>query len=330
MAGLQEKTSLDKGKIKILLLEGVHEARSMPFGGRLYRNRTASQVARGGGADATARDAYFIGIRSATQLTARVIEAAPRLIGIGCFCIGTNQVDLDAAQDRGIPVFNAPFSNTRSVAELVLAEISPADARHSGAQRGGASRRVGEDRRRIARSARQDTGHRRIRAHRDADRLAGRGGGHAGGLLRYRDQAGAGQCAARWPSLDALLEIADVVTLHVPETPQTAGMIGAARLARMKPGAKLINASRGTVVDIDALAEALRSEHISAARRSTCFPRSRRAPAMRSSRRLRGFDNVILTPHIGGSTEEAQAEHRHRGGGEADQVQQQRVHADGA
>ena len=144
-------TSLDKGKIKILLLEGVHSS-----GVEAFRRDGYSDIEQHPKALPREKllesisDAYFVGIRSATQLTREVFDAAPRLIGVGCFCIGTNQVDLEAAQERGIPVFNAPFSNTRSVAELVLAEIDYAAARDSRAQRGGASRGVGQNRGRIA------------------------------------------------------------------------------------------------------------------------------------------------------------------------------------
>ena len=193
-----------------------------------------------------------------------MIENAPRLTGIGCFCIGTNQVDLHAAQDRAIPVFNAPFSNTRSVAELVLGEIimlmRGIPERNAAAHRGGWVKTA--------------TGSREVRGK----VLGVVGYGHIGtqvGLLAegvgmqvvFYDIEGklALGNARALGSLDAVLEQADVVTLHVPETPQTQGMIGARELHRMKPGAFLINASRGTVVDIDALVAALQSNRLGGA-----------------------------------------------------------------
>jgi D-3-phosphoglycerate dehydrogenase len=299
------KTSLDKSKIKIVLLEGVHTSavdalRADGYTGIVYhpKSLTKPELLK------AARDAYFIGIRSATKLTNEVFEHAPRLMGVGCFCIGTNQVDLDAAQERGIPVFNAPFSNTRSVAELVLAEIimllRGIPARSAAARRGGWVKTA--------------TGSFEVRG-----KCVGIVGyGHIGtqvGILAealgmravfydVESKLALGNARAM-PSLEALLEEADVVTLHVPETPQTRGMIGAEQLARMKPGARLINAARGTVVDLDALAEALRSKHLSGAAIDV-FPQEPKGPGDTFLSPLREMDNVLLTPHIGGSTEEAQ------------------------
>ena len=299
------KTSLDKSKIKILLLEGIHPSAVDAFQADGYTNIESHAKALSGEKlrDAIV-DSYFVGIRSATQLTAQIFENAPRLIGVGCFCIGTNQVDLDAAQERGIPVFNAPFSNTRSVAELVVAEavllMRGIPERNSKAHRGGWVKTA--------------TG-----SHEARGKCLGIVGyGHIGtqvGLLAeamgmrvmYYDiepKLTLGN-AQPLPSLDALLEIADVVTLHVPETPQTHQMIRAEQLARMKPGARLINAARGTVVDIDALADALDSKHISGAAVDV-FPREPKANDEEFMSPLRRFDNVLLTPHVGGSTEEAQ------------------------
>ncbi len=251
------KTSLDKSKIKILLLEGIHPSAVEAFQADGYTNIESHLKALPESMLLeTIADSYFVGIRSATQLTARIFESAPRLIGVGCFCIGTNQVDLDAAQDRGVPVFNAPFSNTRSVAELVLAEVvllmRGIPQRNALAHRGGWVKTA--------------TG-----SHEARGKCLGIVGyGHIGtqvGLLAealgmrvvYYDietKLALGN-AQPLPSLDSLLEVADVVTLHVPETPQTHRMIGAEQLARMKPGARLINAARGTVVDIDALVASL-------------------------------------------------------------------------
>jgi D-3-phosphoglycerate dehydrogenase len=299
------KTSLDKSKIKILLLEGIHPTaveafRSDGYTDIEYHPKSLSELAL----LEAIRDAYFVGIRSATELTGEIIDNAPRLTGIGCFCIGTNQVDLETAQLRGIPVFNAPFSNTRSVAELVLAEIillmRGIPERNASAHRGGWVKTA--------------TGSREARGK----SLGIVGYGHIGtqvGLLAeslgmqvfFYDTETKLALGNAHPvaSLDSLLELADVVTLHVPETPLTAGMITAERLARMKPGARLINASRGTVVDIDALVDALESKHLSGAAIDV-FPSEPKTAADEFVSPLRGFDNVLLTPHVGGSTEEAQ------------------------
>jgi D-3-phosphoglycerate dehydrogenase len=300
-----KKTSLDKNKIKILLLEGVHSSavdalRANGYTEIEYHAKSLPEAEL----LESASDAYFIGIRSATQLTAKVISHAPRLTGIGCFCIGTNQVDLDAAQDRGIPVFNAPFSNTRSVAELVLAEIimlmRGIPYRNAEAHRGGWVKTA--------------AGSREVRGK----CLGIVGYGHIGTQIGLLAEAVGMQVvffdvetklalgnAKPMTSLDALLEIADVVTLHVPETAQTLRMMGAAQLARMKAGAVLINASRGTVVDIDALVEALHSKHLAGAAIDV-FPSEPKTGSEKFISPLRGLDNVLLTPHVGGSTEEAQ------------------------
>jgi D-3-phosphoglycerate dehydrogenase len=297
-------TSLDKGKIKIVLLEGVHSSAVDAFRRDGYtdieqhpkalpRDKLLESIA----------DAYIVGIRSSTELAREVFDAAPRLIGVGCFCIGTNQVDLEAAQDRGIAVFNAPFSNTRSVAELVLAEIILL-------LRGIPSRNAMAHRGVWVKSA---TGSFEVRGK----CLGIVGYGHIGtqvGLLAeslgmqvvyYDVEAKLALGNARPATLDVLLESADVVTLHVPETPQTHRMMGAAQLARMKPGAQLINASRGTVVDIDALVDAIRSKHLGGAGMDV-FPVEPKTAAEEFVSPLRGMDNVLLTPHVGGSTEEAQ------------------------
>jgi D-3-phosphoglycerate dehydrogenase / 2-oxoglutarate reductase len=305
MPAPQRKTSLDKGKIKVLLLEGVHPSAVDAFRRDGYTNIEQHTKSL---ADAklltSLRDAYIIGIRSATQLTRPLFEHAPKLIGVGCFCIGTNQVDLDAAQEHGIPVFNAPFSNTRSVAELVLAEIILL-------LRGIPSRNAMAHRGVWVKTA---AGSYEVRGK----CLGIVGYGHIGtqvGLLAeslgmqviyYDIEAKLALGNARAvTSLDSLLEPADVVTMHVPETPQTHQMIGRGQLARMKPGAHLINASRGTVVDIDALVAALQSKHLGGAGMDV-FPQEPKTAGEEFVSPLRGMDNVLLTPHVGGSTEEAQ------------------------
>lgn len=299
------QTSLEKSRIKILLLEGIHASAI-----EALRSNGYTQIESHAKALPEAqllesiRDAYFVGIRSATRLNAEVLQAASRLIGIGCFCIGTNQVDLDAAQARGVPVFNAPFSNTRSVAELVVAEIvfllRGIPQRNAAAHRGGW-----------------------IKSAAGAYEARGKclgivGYGHIGtqvGLLAeglgmrvvfydIETKLALGNAQALH-TLDALLEQADVVSLHVPETPLTYQMIGAAQLARMKRGSTLINAARGTVVDVAALSTALESQHLAGAALDV-FPIEPKANDDEFVSPLRGLDNVILTPHIGGSTEEAQ------------------------
>jgi D-3-phosphoglycerate dehydrogenase len=299
------KTSLDKDKIKILLLEGIHSSAAEKFQADGYCNIEYHQKAlRTEELVEAAADAYFVGIRSATQLAREFFENASRLTGVGCFCIGTNQVDLAAAEERGIPVFNAPFSNTRSVAELVLAEIillqRGIPQRNAAAHRGGWLKTA--------------TGSHEVRGK----TLGIVGYGHIGtqvGVLAeslgmqvvFHDietrlaLGNARQCE----SLDALLAAADVVTLHVPETAATYHMIGGPQLERMKPGAGLINASRGTVVEIEALAAALQSGRLSGAAIDV-FPAEPKSVTQEFLSPLRGMDNVLLTPHIGGSTEEAQ------------------------
>ncbi|MCU0808373.1 MAG: phosphoglycerate dehydrogenase, partial [Candidatus Contendobacter sp.] len=295
------KTSLDKSKIKILLLEGVHASAVEAFQADGYTNIESHAKALPEPKLVEAiSDAYLVGIRSATQLNARVFEHARRLIGVGCFCIGTNQVDLDVAQEHGVPVFNAPFSNTRSVAELVLAEIilllRGIPQRNVMAHRGGWIKTA--------------TG-----SHETRGKCLGIVGyGHIGtqvGVLAealgmrvvfydIETKLALGN-AQPLPSLDLLLDVADVVTLHVPETPQTWRMIGAEQLARLKPGARLINAARGTVVDIDALVQALEAKHLAGAAIDV-FPTEPKANDEEFISPLRRFDNVLLTPHVGGST----------------------------
>ncbi|SFU40863.1 D-3-phosphoglycerate dehydrogenase [Paenacidovorax caeni] len=300
------KTSLDKSKIRFLLLEGIH-----PSAQEVLRAAGYSQIEALPGAlegEALQRkiaDAHFIGVRSRTQLTAEVLAHAHKLVAIGCFCIGTNQVDLQAARERGIAVFNAPYSNTRSVAELVLAEaillLRGVPARNAAAHRGGWLKSADN-----AYEARGKT-------------LGIIGYGAIGSQLSVLAEALGMQVvfhdvvgklplgnARQAAGLHALLAQSDIVSLHVPEVPSTQWMIGAAEIAAMKPGAILINASRGTVVEIDALAQALREGHLAGAAVDV-FPVEPKSNKDEFTSPLRGLDNVILTPHIGGSTQEAQA-----------------------
>ena len=298
-------TSLDKAKIKVLLLEGIDASAMDAFRADGYTSIEAHRTSIGEVELAAAiRDAHLVGIRSRTQLTARVLAQAERLIAIGCFCIGTDQVDLGSARTKGIPVFNAPFSNTRSVAELVIGEIimlcRGVPQRNAAAHRGDWMKSA--------------SGSVEVRGK----TLGIVGYGHIGtqvGVLAealgmqvlYVDvetKLGLGN-AQPAPSLEALLGRADVVTLHVPDTTATVGLIGAAELAQMRPGSRLINASRGTVVDLEELAAALRSGRLAGAAIDV-FPVEPTSNDERFDSPLRALDNVILTPHVAGSTEEAQ------------------------
>ena len=294
-----------KSDLKAVLLEGIHPSAIDALRRDGYTQIVAHAKSLSGGdlADAVA-DAHFLGIRSRTQVTAEVLQHARQLAAIGCFCIGTNQVDLKAAMRLGIPVFNAPFSNTRSVAELVLAQIimlmRGIPEKNAILHRGGWVKSAAH-----SYEVRGKT-------------LGIVGYGHIGtqiGVLA--EQLGMSvvfrDIEARLPlgnaremaSLDDLLQAADVVSLHVPETPETVKMIGAAQLAAMKPGSHLINASRGSVVDIDALAAALESRRLNGAAIDV-FPLEPQGNDTAFVSPLTRFDNVILTPHIGGSTSEAQ------------------------
>lgn len=298
--------SLDKAKIRFLLLEGVHKNALDVLSNNGYTNIEYLRTALDEDAlIAKIKDAHFVGIRSRTQLTAKVLEAANKLIAVGCFCIGTNQVNLRAAMEKGIPVFNAPYSNTRSVAELVLAEaillLRGIPEKNALVHRGGWSK--------SAEGSYETRG----------KTLGIVGYGSIGSQLSvlaeslgmyviYYDavtKLPLGN-ARQVGTMDELLAQADVVSLHVPEIPSTANMMGATQFAKMKAGSIFINAARGTCVDIDALAAALESKHLGGAAIDV-FPIEPKANDEEFLSPLRKFDNVILTPHIGGSTLEAQA-----------------------
>nr|MBF0684422.1 phosphoglycerate dehydrogenase [Pseudomonas sp.] len=249
-------------------------------------------------------DAHVVGIRSRTQLTSERLAAAANLRAVGCFCIGTNQVDLNFAMERGIPVFNAPFSNTRSVAELVLAEAILL------------LRRIPEKNARVHQGHWDKTATGAFETRGKTLGIIGYGniGGQVGTLAEsfgmrvifYDVEAKLPLGNARQATgLAELLAEADVVTLHVPGTRSTENIINAQTLAQMKPGAMLINASRGTVVDIDALHAALASGHVGGAAIDV-FPVEPRSTDEPLASPLVNMPNVILTPHIGGSTMEAQ------------------------
>ena len=300
-----KKTSYPKQDIRVLLLEGVSRTAVETFRAAGYtqiefheKSLPEDELKR------RIAEAHIVGIRSRTHLTDDVLAQARRLIAVGCFCIGTNQVDLDAAELAGIPVFNAPYSNTRSVAELVIAQaimlMRGIPQKNAECHRGGWSKSA--------------AGSHEVRGK----TLGIIGYGHIGtqvGVLAealgmhvlFHDIETKLSLGNARPAigLDDLLAQSDVVTLHVPETPATQGMFGAAQIAGMKRGAHLINASRGTVVDIDALADALKSGQVGCAAVDV-FPVEPEGNAESFESPLRGLDNVILTPHVGGSTLEAQ------------------------
>lgn len=299
------ETSYPRENIRILLLEGVsHTAvdcfRANGYSNIEYHDKSLpeDQLAK------AVQAAHMVGIRSRSHLTAEILNNSRRLIAVGCFCIGTNQVDIGTAEARGIPVFNAPYSNTRSVAELVVAQtvfmMRRIPEKNMSCHHGGWSKTA--------------EGSYEVRGK----TMGIIGYGHIGtqiGVLAeamgmrviYYDiepKLAIGN-ALPLASLGELLGEADVVSLHVPETPQTQWMIGEPELRKMKRGAMLINASRGTVVVIEALAEALKSGHLSGAAVDV-FPKEPKGKDEPFVSPLIGMDNVILTPHIGGSTNEAQ------------------------
>ena len=299
------KTSLEKEKIKFVLLEGVHQSAVDTLKNAGYTNIDYIKTALSGD-ELLERigDAHFIGIRSRSQITRELLEKSKKLVAVGCFCIGTNQVDLQAALEHGVAVFNAPYSNTRSVAELVIAEaillLRGIPAKNAGCHRGECQKNA--------------AGSYEIRGK----TLGLVGYGAIGSQVSVLAESlgmsvlfydtvsklpmgNAEQCK----SLHSLLAQSDIVSLHVPETASTKNMIGAEELSAMKPGSVLINASRGTVVDIDALAQALENGHL-AGTAIDVFPIEPKGNNEEFISPLRRFDQAILTPHIGGSTMEAQ------------------------
>ena len=300
-----KKTSFPKDEMKVVLLEGIHQDAIDYFKRAGYNNLEIHSKALEGEALIDAlKDAHIVGIRSRTQLTEEVLNKAPRLMSIGCFCIGTNQVDLEAAKHRAIPVFNAPYSNTRSVAELVIAEMIML-------KRGIAYKNYECHRGGWAKSA---AGSYEVRGK----TLGIIGYGHIGtqvGIMAeslgmnvifydIESKLVLGN-AHQIETIDELLAQSDIVTLHVPEDDSTKNMMNRERIEKMKKGSVLINAARGTIVDLDALADNIKSEHILGAAVDV-FPVEPKANGEEFQSPLRELQNVILTPHIGGSTLEAQ------------------------
>jgi D-3-phosphoglycerate dehydrogenase len=299
------KMSLPKEKIKILLLEGLHPSTLETLQANGYTNiETLKTSLPEDELIQKIKNVHFIGIRSRTQLNEKVISSAKKLVAIGCFCIGTNQVDLNAALVRGIPVFNAPFSNTRSVAELVLGQIiillRGIPAKNAKAHRGEWDKSaLGSYEARGKTLGIIGYGHIGTQLSILAEHL-----GMRVQFYDIEDKLVLGN-STQVKSLKQLLNSSDIVSLHVPETVHTKNMIGSKELAQMKEGAILINASRGTVIDIDALVAALESGKINGAAIDV-FPVEPKSNSEEFESPLRAFDNVILTPHVGGSTQEAQ------------------------
>ena len=298
--------SLDKSKIKFLLLEGIHASAVDAIRAAGYTQiETVSGALPDDELQRKIADVHFLGIRSRTQLTEEVFAHAHKLVAVGCFCIGTNQVDLNAARERGIAVFNAPYSNTRSVAELVLAEaillLRGIPEKNAVAHRGGWLKSA-DNAYEIRGKTLGIVGYGSIGTQLSV--LAEALGMHVA-FYDVVSKLPLGN-ARQVPKLHDLLAQSDIVSLHVPELPSTEGMIGAAEIAAMKPGGILINAARGTVVDIDALAAALKAKKLLGAAIDV-FPVEPKSNDEEFESPLRGLDRVILTPHIGGSTAEAQA-----------------------
>jgi D-3-phosphoglycerate dehydrogenase / 2-oxoglutarate reductase len=300
------KFSLDKSKIKVLMLEGVHENAVKHFMEHGYSNiECLKEALSGSELEEKLLDTHIVGIRSRTELRKLTLSKAPKLFAIGCFSIGTNQVDIQDAKMQGIPVFNAPFSNTRSVAEMVIAECIML------------MRGIPE---------RNALAHNRIwmKSLNNSVEVRGKtlgiiGYGHIGSQVSILAEAFGMNIyyfdiekklslgnAKPVRSLIELLKVADTVTIHVPSTELTRNMISSDEISMMKQGSCLINASRGDVVDYKAVAEALRTKHLAGAA-ADVFPEEPASNDEPFVTGLQEFNNVILTPHIGGSTVEAQA-----------------------
>ena len=302
--GLAGRWSYPRGRIRILLLENIHPAAVERLEEAGYTVESLKGALDEDALIEALRGVHVLGVRSKTQVSARVLEAADRLMAVAAFCIGTNQIDLDAAADRGVAVFNAPYSNTRSVVELAvgltIALLRDVADKSAAMHRGEWNKSA--------------TGSRELRGK----TLGIVGYGAIGSQLSVlaeglgmrvifhdlTERLALGN-ARRMASLDALLAESDVVSLHVDGRSDNAALIGAAQLSRMKEGSLLLNLSRGHVVEVGALAQALGSGRIGGAAIDV-FPEEPATNAEPFDSPLRGLPNVILTPHIGGSTEEAQ------------------------
>ncbi len=299
-----ETWSFPKSKIKILLLENIHSVAEKMLKDEGFAVKTVSKALSESELIEQASDVHVLGIRSKTQITQKFLKRADKLMTLGCFCIGTNQVDLASARTQGVPVFNAPFSNTRSVAELIMAEIVML------------ARRAGDK----SMKAHQGEWDKSAEGcHEVRGRVLGIVGyGHIGSQVSVLAESFGMRViffdiitkmplgnARAVKSLNDLLSEADFVTFHVPETPDTQGMMGSAQFKKVKKGSYLLNASRGSVVDLEALSAHIKSGHLSGAAIDV-FPEEPESNKQKFRTGLQNLPNVILTPHIGGSTEEAQ------------------------
>eukprot|EP00123_Amoebidium_parasiticum_P015336 comp22909_c1_seq1/m.36240 comp22909_c1_seq1/g.36240 ORF comp22909_c1_seq1/g.36240 comp22909_c1_seq1/m.36240 type:complete len:414 (-) comp22909_c1_seq1:256-1497(-) len=305
VSGRSTPTSYPKKKIKILLLEDIHANAIQMFQDQGFQVETSKKAMQGEELLEKIKDVHIIGIRSKTSLTKEVLEKAERLLAIGCFCIGTNQVDMPAAAAKGVPVFNSPYANSRSVAELIIGQIISL------------ARQLGDRNMELHAGNWQKVskGCLEIRGK----TLGIIGYGHIGSQLSVLAESMGMRVifhdivpklslgnSKQADSLEALLKTSDFVSLHVPATPETAYMIRKEQIAMMKPGSFLLNASRGNVVEIEAVAEFIQSGHLAGAYVDV-FPKEPKGNGLGFETPLRGLKNVMLTPHIGGSTEEAQA-----------------------
>jgi D-3-phosphoglycerate dehydrogenase len=301
---MTKQYSFPKDKMRILLLEGIHAAAEERFSQAGYAVQSLPSAMSEDQLLDVIPKIHLLGIRSKTRVTKKVLDASSRLLAIGCYCIGTDQVALNTAAGRGVPVFNAPFSSTRSVAELTVAEVVML-------ARKAAHRSLQIHAGRWEKSA---AGSHEVR-HKTLGIV---GYGHIGPQVGLLAEAFGMHVvfydivkklplgnAESLGSLEALLDVSDFVTLHVPDTPVTRGMIGRKQLARMKPGSYLLNLSRGSVVDLEALRDALLSDRLAGAAVDV-YPEEPKRGTDEFYVSLQGLDNVILTPHVGGSTLEAQ------------------------
>eukprot|EP00026_Physarum_polycephalum_P009835 Phypoly_transcript_09972.p1 GENE.Phypoly_transcript_09972~~Phypoly_transcript_09972.p1 ORF type:complete len:445 (+),score=84.37 Phypoly_transcript_09972:56-1336(+) len=299
-----EKTSFPKNKIQVLLLENIHAVAVQAFKDEQFQVETFAGALPEDQLKEKIKRAHIIGIRSKSKLTESVLASAERLLAIGCFCIGTDQVDLVAAEKFGIPVFNSPFSNSRSVAELIIAEVISL------------SRKLPDK----IQESHKGTWNKSAKGCKEirGKTLGIVGYGHIGTQLSVLAEAMGMQViyydivrmmplgrAQMCPDLPSLLQRADFVTLHVPDTATTRQMIKKEQIYMMKKGSFLLNASRGAVVDVEALAQALREGHLEGAAVDV-YPTEPEENTKEWKSVLQGCPNTILTPHIGGSTEEAQ------------------------
>jgi D-3-phosphoglycerate dehydrogenase / 2-oxoglutarate reductase len=292
--------------VRVLLLEGIHPDAVSRLKSEGYEVDTVSRALDEDELIERLKGVHLLGIRSKTKVTAAAIASAPELLSIGCFCIGTDQVDLDAAAAAGIAVFNAPFSNTRSVVELAIAEIIAMTRRlteKNTAMHAGIWDKAADGSHEVRGRNLGIVGYGNIGTQLSvlAENLGMR-------VFFYdtSERLALGN-ARRCDSLEELLERADIVTLHVDGRPGNSGFFGAAQFARMRPQSLFLNLSRGFVIDHEALRQHLENGHLAGAAIDV-FPKEPKGRGDEFQSSLRGLPNVILTPHIGGSTEEAQAD----------------------